>query len=505
MSLMKLELEQWQLAARAFDEKKYETALELFESVGESAKIFFNIGVILSTLNEHESAVRAYISALQQDQYFAVAYFQKGVSNMILKDFEAAFEDFNDALLYLRGNLYIDYAQLGLEFKLYSCEVLFNRALCYFYLGEDALGMNDLLAAQKEKQTPKHSIIDKAIDNKAQDCPFFSIPRGALYRPCESKIKNSKKVDYLGNSKLIAAADDKDTFTGFKGALVRKATHMATTSPVPSVKSGFGKPMAEAITLREFKSNPYANNQFTRAALAANEEADNNYIPDMILPSNHPANNAPNLAPNLAPKPSLVRRATLGDSLRRTNSRAAERFRAKPNLVRHNTAAGYGKFGNDHEVPKLDINAALASMPRTHSPLATHAPSNPLNGYEKGDIPALSPLSTSPTSSLGSAEDTSSLFSSSRSVRVPKGKLKVKCHHTDTRVILVDYNVTFDGLLNRIKEKFGIDGSVKLKYRDEDDELVLITDQDDLDLARGLLDDDADSGLSDRLEVWCFV
>ncbi|ORY05965.1 hypothetical protein K493DRAFT_310760 [Basidiobolus meristosporus CBS 931.73] len=431
MSLMKLELEQWQLAARAFDEKKYETSLELFESVGESAKIFFNIGVILSTLNEHESAVRAYTSALQQDQYFAVAYFQKGVSNMILKDFEAAFEDFNDALLYLRGNLYIDYAQLGLEFKLFSCEVLFNRALCYFYLGEDALGMNDLLAAQKEKQTSKHSIIDRAIDNKAQDCPFFSIPRGVLYRPCESKIKNSKKVDYLGNSKLIAAADDKDTFTGFKGALVRKA--------------------------------------------------------------------------NLVPKPSLVRRATLGDSLRRTNSRAAERFRAKPNLVRHNTAAGYGKFGNDHEVPKLDINAALASMPRAHSPLATHAPSNPLNGYEKGDIPALSPLSTSPTSSLGSAEDAISLFSSTRSVRVPKGKLKVKCHHTDTRVILVDYNVTFDGLLNRIKEKFGIDGSVKLKYRDEDDELVLITDQDDLDLARGLLDDDADSGLSDRLEVWCFV
>ncbi|KAK9768174.1 hypothetical protein K7432_001418 [Basidiobolus ranarum] len=497
MSLMKLELEQWQLAAKAFDEKKYETALEMFETVGESAKIFFNIGVILSTLNEHESAVRAYTSALQQDQYFAVAYFQKGVSNMILKDFEAAFEDFNDSLLYLRGNLYIDYAQLGLDFKLYSCEVLFNRALCYFYLDEDALGMNDLLAAQKEKQIPKHCIIDKAIDNKAQDCAFYSIPRGVLYRPCESKIKNSKKVDYLGNSKLIAAADDKDTFTGFKGALVRKATYMATTSPVPSVKSGFGKPMAEAITSREFKSNPYSNNQFTRAAMAANEESDD-YIPDMVMPANHPLNNVS----NLMPKPSLVRRATLGDSLRRSNSRAAERFRSKPSLVRHNTAAGYGKPGDDHEVPRLDIRAALASTPRAHSPLASHPPNNPLNG---SDTPALSPLSTSPTSSLGSAEDSASLFNSSKSMRVPKGKLKVKCHYNDTRVILVDYNVTFDGLLSRIKDKYAIESPVKLKYRDEDDELVLITDQDDLDLARGLLDDDSDSGLSDRLEVWCFV
>ncbi|KAK9681318.1 hypothetical protein K7432_015675 [Basidiobolus ranarum] len=502
MSLMKLELEQWQLAVRAFDEKKYENALELFETVGESAKIFFNIGVILSTLNEQESAVRAFTSALQQDQYFAVAYFQKGVSNMILKDFEAAFEDFNDALLYLRGNLYIDYSQLGFEFKLYSCEVLFNRALCYFYVDEDALGMNDLLAAQKEKQIPKHYVIDKAIDNKARDCAFYSIPRGVLFRPCESKIRNSKKVDYLGNSKLIAAADDKDTFTGFKGALVRKATYMATTSPVPSVRSGFGKPMAEVIASHEFKSNPYANNQFTRAAMAANEDPDT-YIPDMTLRSDHLISSPPPVS-----KPSLVRRATLGDSLRRSNSRAAERFRSKPNLSRHNTATatGYGKSGNDHEVPRLDIKAALAAIPRAQ--FASRPPPNSFSGADKTHVPALSPSSTSPTStsSLGSTEDSVSLLHSSKSIRIPKGKLKVKCHFNDTRVILVDQNATFQALLNRIKEKYGVtQGSLKLKYRDEDDELILITDQDDLDMARGLPNDNPNSGLSDRLELWCFA
>ncbi|ORY03906.1 hypothetical protein K493DRAFT_334129 [Basidiobolus meristosporus CBS 931.73] len=486
MSLMKLELEQWQMAAKAFDEKQYEHALELFECVGESAKTFFNIGLILSTLNEHESAVRAYTSALQLDQYFAVAYFQKGVSNMILKDFEAAFEDFNDALLYLRGNLYIDYAQLGLDFKLYACEVLFNRALCYFYLDEDALGMNDLLAAQKEKQIPKHYIIDKAIDNKAQDCGFFTIPRGVLYRPCESKIKNSKKVDYLGNSRLIAAADDKDTFTGFKGALVRKATHMATTSPVPSVKTGFGKPMAEAVALHEFKSNPYANNQFSRAAMAANDDRDQ-YLPDAPH-SGYPMNSTP--IP--IPKPSLVRRATLGNSLRRTNSRAAERFRTKPNLSRHNTSVGYEKYGNDHEVPRIDIKAALAfrhqSPPSSASTLVESAP-----------------FSTSPISSSGSTEDATSLHSA-KSIRIPKGKLKVKCHYKDTRVILVDQNVTFQVLLSRIQEKYDmVDRVLKLKYRDEDDELVLITDQDDLNMARGLLDDHSNATLSDRLELWCFA
>ncbi|ORY03780.1 NADPH oxidase regulator NoxR, partial [Basidiobolus meristosporus CBS 931.73] len=160
------ELEQWLLATKAFDDKDYAASLDLFEGIADSAKILFNIGVILGAMNDHESAIHAYVSALQLDQYFAIAYFQKGVSNMILEDFHAAFDDFNDALLYLRGNLYIDYSQLGLTFKLYSCEVLYNRALCYFQLNEDALGMNDLLAAQKEKQIGEHRIVDRAIDNK---------------------------------------------------------------------------------------------------------------------------------------------------------------------------------------------------------------------------------------------------------------------------------------------------------------------------------------------------
>ena len=37
--------------------------------------------------------------------------------------YEKAKEDFNTAMKNLRGNLLIDYKQLGLTYKLYSCEV----------------------------------------------------------------------------------------------------------------------------------------------------------------------------------------------------------------------------------------------------------------------------------------------------------------------------------------------------------------------------------------------
>lgn len=124
---------------------------------------------------------------MQLDRYLAVAYFQQGVSNFLMGDFEEALANFNDTLLYLRGNNSIDYEQLGLKFKLYSCEVLFNRGLCYIYLQQKEAGMQDLSYAAKEKVVPDHDVIDEAIQEEARvsrshpSCSqSLTIPRSTL-------------------------------------------------------------------------------------------------------------------------------------------------------------------------------------------------------------------------------------------------------------------------------------------------------------------------------------
>lgn len=114
--------------------------------------------------------VECYQRAVRLDQYLAVAYFQQGVSNFLVGDFEEALANFNDTLLYLRGNNMIDYAQLGLMFKLYSCEVLFNRGLCYIYLQQKEAGMQDFSFAVKEKVVEDHNVIDEAIREEAEVC-----------------------------------------------------------------------------------------------------------------------------------------------------------------------------------------------------------------------------------------------------------------------------------------------------------------------------------------------
>lgn len=105
---------------------------------------------------------------MKLDKYLAVAYFQQGVSNFLMGDFEEALANFNDALHYLRGNNNIDYEQLGLKFKLFACEVLFNRGLCYIYLRQTEQGMQDLTFASKEKVVPDHEVIDEAIRERAE-------------------------------------------------------------------------------------------------------------------------------------------------------------------------------------------------------------------------------------------------------------------------------------------------------------------------------------------------
>jgi hypothetical protein len=220
---LKQEIETWVAALGRYDNNEFDEALEEFEKIADTSKILFNMGVIHATLGEHEKAVECYQRAIKLDQYLAVAYFQQGVSNFLLGDFEEALANFNDTLLYLRGNTMIDYAQLGLLFKLYSCEVLFNRGLCYIYLQQKDAGLQDLNYAVKEKVVEDHNVIDEAIREEAEGYTVFSIPVGVVYRPNEAKVRNLKTKDYLGKARLVAASDRANAFTGFAGSEIKNA------------------------------------------------------------------------------------------------------------------------------------------------------------------------------------------------------------------------------------------------------------------------------------------
>lgn len=237
---LKAELEIWAAALKAYDEEDFETALQKFATIGDSSKILTNMGLIYATLGEHEAAVEQFIAATQLDLYLAVAYFQCGVSNFLLTRYDLAYKDFDEALLYLRGNQSINYEQLGLKFKLFSAEVLFNKGLALIYMGRLEEGLIELDEAKREKATDEHNVIDDAIADRGDGYTVFSIvssfsshllqrvlkarlqPVGVLYRPSENKLKNAKAKDYMGKAACVSVHGNRmyltDTLRHFRNS-----------------------------------------------------------------------------------------------------------------------------------------------------------------------------------------------------------------------------------------------------------------------------------------------
>ncbi len=96
-----------------------------------------------------------------------------------------------------------NYTQLGLAFKLYSAEALFNKGysslspthpiefffasltrllpgLSLIYLGRMEEGMSELQDATSQKATEEHGVIDEAIRDRGEGYTVFSIVRHFL-------------------------------------------------------------------------------------------------------------------------------------------------------------------------------------------------------------------------------------------------------------------------------------------------------------------------------------
>ena len=282
---------------------------------------------------------------MRLDHYLAVAYFQQGVSNFLVSDFEEALVNFNDTLKFLRGNTFIDYEQLGLKFKLFSCEVLFNRGLSYIYMSQIQTGLADLNYAAKEKVTPDHDVIDEAIKEEAevgtsskivlqytnifQGYTVFSIPVGVVYRPNSAKVKNLKTKDYLGKARLIAAADQGNTFTGFAGSEAkRNVTVAADTSkddrPLDSISfaaSNLVKPGLQSRS-RQQSEPPVNRNMFPPTPPPDHDQIRPAFVPQSTSPPPNP------------PAATIIRPAmtTRANSVRNHASRPEQLDLSKPSL-----------------------------------------------------------------------------------------------------------------------------------------------------------------------------
>ncbi|GCB25028.1 neutrophil cytosol factor 2 [Aspergillus awamori] len=496
---LKQEIETWVQALDHYDNQEYDEALRVFGAIAETSKILFNCGVIYATLGEHERAVDCYQRAVGLDQYLAIAYFQEGVSNFLLGDFEEALANFNDTLLYLRGNTSIDYEQLGLKFRLFSCEVLFNRGLCYIYLQQMGPGMQDLQYASKEKVTPDHDVIDDAIREQAAGYTVFSIPVGVVYRPNEAKVKNLKAKDYLGKSRLIAASERSSMPSAASDDLKRTMSMLDHRKPetLPFATSHLVHKNLQSRS-RQQSEPPLNRNLFPPTPPPDADKASTNSSTGSLAMNSRPGS----IRAARPPRLDLERPAntaghsteTLVDKPRIGTTRTASESRAGPGRPgpgpgprgpgeSHGHRRGMSDTGFAPTVSPEETYSGTRSMPagaswrRQQERYIDEQEEYASDAYEDhGPDGEFEIMGTRPQASpnRGSRRGTSR--------RPEVRKFRVKAHsREDTRYIMMEPTIEFREFESRIRDKFGFRTLLRIRMQDDGD-MITMVDQEDLDL-----------------------
>jgi len=419
-------------------------------------------------------------------------------------DFEEALANFNETLRYLRGNNNIDYEQLGLKFKLFSCEVLFNRGLCYIYLRQLDQGMQDLSYAAKEKVVPDHDVIDEAIREQAEGYTVFSIPVGIVYRPNEAKVKNLKAKDYLGKARLVAATDRNQTFTGFAGAEIKKMNEPAAAKDDrPQEKLSFAAANLVKTDIqsryRQQSEPPLSRNVFPPTPPPESDKPSRSDSERPKIPSRAESVRA-------GPKPRPLDLTVAGFDRRSSDTSSASapppgRSRTqseRPDRGRpQRSATDAGSRARDSSYPEdvyeLYGRTSLASAGRGRGP----APPRGMmieeededddgfrGSYDEADFDMLN----APRSRGGSARS-----SAMRAPRAPPPeirKVRVKVHAEDTRYVMIGTAVEFRDFVDQIRLKFGLRQAFKIMMK-EDGDMITMADQDDLEMAIDIARDNA--------------
>ncbi|KAJ3863926.1 NADPH oxidase regulator NoxR [Lentinula novae-zelandiae] len=541
---LKAELETWSAALKAYDEEDFEKSLDLFSRIADSSKILTNMGLIYATLGEHEAAVDKFIEATGLDSFLAVAYFQCGVSNFLLARYDLALKDFEEALLYLRGNQAINYEQLGLKFKLFSAEVLFNKGLSQIYLGSVDAGLADMQEARKDKATDEHNVIDDAIADRGEGYTVFSIPVGVLYRPSEKKLKNAVSKNYMGKAVLIAAADSRDAFTGFTGStnlkqgispsgvfvetapdLTRSATAPAPFLPKLDTEVGRAPALGRANTTLNVPSNAREriNGSDSSPEPTASVTRSNTTI-STIKPS---VNATMGLGMGGPVRGLSVRKTPAGNTAP-----------PPPPLKEDNRLTEFyddylDSYGNDGPPPPLPLASAgaaasgppdrIAAWARSNAnpnnlppiarsgsrsaPASNYAPSSFGGGSVRRRVTRRNTARTANSRIQSSYEEEEEGYASGDYDDGPFElvKIRVKLHYKDdVRGMALTPDTSFEDFMDKVTSKFGKGfGGLGLKFKDEDGGKVTLQDESDYDLAIETARESSKGKPEGKLEIWC--
>ncbi|XP_029916192.1 NADPH oxidase activator 1 isoform X1 [Myripristis murdjan] len=215
----------WNEAVRAVDARDWQGALATLDQITEpTSRILFVTASTHLALGQLDHALQALDQTIAKDERLAVGFFQRSAVLMQLDRLEDALSDCIWAQKHMRGNMVIDYRQLGLRYKLYSWQVLYNAAAVYCRMGQWDQAREVLLSASQERGGGRGGQMELALDSVLREevlAPLL-VPEGEVFRPRKQDVEQLQQRDFLGKAKVISSMIPNDDFGGFEPLRMQK-------------------------------------------------------------------------------------------------------------------------------------------------------------------------------------------------------------------------------------------------------------------------------------------
>ncbi|XP_051524671.1 neutrophil cytosol factor 2-like isoform X2 [Myxocyprinus asiaticus] len=208
----------WDEAVKAIDIHHWHDALSKLNQITDhNCRTLFVVASAHIALGQVDLAIKALDQVIAKDPCLAVGFLQRAAVHMIANRLEEALSDCIWAQKYMRGNPVIDYKQLGLRYKMYSWQVLYNTAAVHSKLQQWDKARDILLAASRERGGGRVNLIDKALETVSSRevlAPLL-VPEGEVFRPRKQEVEQLMPRDFLGEAKVITSLIPNDDFRGF--------------------------------------------------------------------------------------------------------------------------------------------------------------------------------------------------------------------------------------------------------------------------------------------------